>query len=93
MKSSRRRIIFLDMMRALAVLMMVEGHTVDAFLADQFRDSTSVAFNIWFSIRGFTAPIFMFTSGVVFTYLGNTYKLTGAFAPINQILGVLKYAR
>ena len=31
--------------------------------------------------------------GVVFTYRGNTYKLTGAFAPVNQILGVLKYAR
>jgi len=24
---------------------------------------------------------------------GHTYKLTGAFAPINQILGVLKYTR
>lgn len=33
------------------------------------------------------------TEGVVFTYRGNTYKLTGAFAPVNQILGVLKYAR
>lgn len=33
------------------------------------------------------------TEGVVFTYGGNTYKLTGAFAPVNQILGVLKYAR
>jgi hypothetical protein len=31
--------------------------------------------------------------GLVFTYRGNTYKLTGAFAPVNQILGVLKYAR
>ena len=31
--------------------------------------------------------------GIVFTYQGNTYKMTGAFAPINQILGVLKYAR
>ena len=31
--------------------------------------------------------------GVVFVYKGNTYKLTGAFAPVNQILGVLKYAR
>jgi hypothetical protein len=31
--------------------------------------------------------------GVVFTYQGNTYKMTGAFAPVNQILGVLKYAR
>ena len=31
--------------------------------------------------------------GVVFTYGGNTYKLTGSFAPVNQILGALKYAR
>ena len=33
------------------------------------------------------------TEGIVFTYGGNTYKLTGSFAPVNQILGVLKYAR
>jgi hypothetical protein len=33
------------------------------------------------------------SEGIVFTYGGNTYKLTGAFAPVNQILGVLKYAR
>ena len=33
------------------------------------------------------------TEGIVFVYGGNTYKLTGAFAPVNQILGVLKYAR
>ena len=31
--------------------------------------------------------------GIVFTYGGNTFKLTGAFAPINQILGTLKYIR
>lgn len=57
------------MMRALAVLMMVEGHTVDAFLSDAFRNPNSASFNLWLTIRGFTAPIFMFTSGVAFTYL------------------------
>ena len=31
--------------------------------------------------------------GIVFTYKGDTYKLTGAFAPANQILGMLKYIR
>ena len=31
--------------------------------------------------------------GIVFVYQGNTYKMTGAFAPVNQILGVLKYSR
>lgn len=33
------------------------------------------------------------TEGIVFTFRGNTYKLTGAFAAVNQILGVLKYSR
>jgi len=31
--------------------------------------------------------------GIVFVYGGNTYKLTGAFAPLNQILGIFKYGR
>lgn len=74
-KNRVKRIIFLDLMRALAVLMMVEGHTVDTFLADQFRDYSSAAYNIWLTIRGFTAPIFMFTSGVVFTYLLRLQKV------------------
>ena len=33
------------------------------------------------------------TEGIVFVYGGHTYKLTGAFAPVNQLLGVLKYTR
>lgn len=33
------------------------------------------------------------SEGIVFIYKGHTYKLTGAFAPCNQILGILKYAR
>jgi hypothetical protein len=33
------------------------------------------------------------SEGLVFVYGGNTYKMTGAFAPVNQILGVLKYTR
>jgi mannose/fructose-specific phosphotransferase system component IIA len=31
--------------------------------------------------------------GIVFVYKGNTYKLTGSFAPINQILGMVRYQR
>jgi hypothetical protein len=33
------------------------------------------------------------SEGIVFVYGGHTYKLTGAFAPVNQLLGVLKYTR
>lgn len=31
--------------------------------------------------------------GLVFVFHGHTYKFTGAFAPVNQILGTLKYMR
>jgi hypothetical protein len=33
------------------------------------------------------------SEGIVFVFRGHTYKLTGAFAPVNQLLGVLKYTR
>ena len=33
------------------------------------------------------------SEGIVFQYKGKTYKLTGAFAPVNQILGTIKYAK
>ena len=31
------------------------------------------------------------SEGIVFKYKGKTYKFTGAFAPINQILGLLNF--
>lgn len=67
--SDKKRIIFLDLMRAFAVLMMVQGHTVDSLLSEEFRTFDSIFYSAWHTFRGFTAPIFMFTSGVVFTYL------------------------
>ena len=33
------------------------------------------------------------TEGIVFKYQGKVYKLTGAFAPVNQIIGYLKFGR
>jgi len=49
--------------------MMLQGHTVSVFLADSYRNMESVVYSGWYIIRGYTAPIFMFTAGVVFTYL------------------------
>ena len=31
------------------------------------------------------------SEGIVFKYKGNTYKFTGAFAPINQITGLMTF--
>lgn len=63
-------------MRAFAILMMLQGHTVSVFLADQYRDMESVVYSSWYIIRGYTAPIFMFTAGVVFTYLLTLRKIS-----------------
>lgn len=63
------RVIFIDLMRAIAVLQMVQGHTVDVLLAPEFRTAEFPIYNIWYFLRGMTAPIFMFTAGTVFTYL------------------------
>ena len=65
----KHRIIFIDLMRAFAVLQMVQGHTIDALLADQYRVSDNAIYSVWIFMRGMTAPIFMFTAGTVFTYL------------------------
>ncbi len=65
----KHRIIFIDLMRAFAVFQMVQGHTIDALLAPEFRSDQFIAYYIWNFMRGMTAPIFMFTAGTVFTYL------------------------
>ena len=31
------------------------------------------------------------SEGLVFKYKGNTYKFTGAFAPVNQITGLISF--
>jgi uncharacterized membrane protein len=67
--SSKNRIIFIDLMRAFAVLMMVQGHTTDVLLSNDYRNFDNPLFLAWFFMRGMTAPIFLFTSGTVFTYL------------------------
>jgi len=64
-----KRIIFLDLIRAFAVLMMVQGHTIDMLLSNQFRNGESLFYYGWNFMRGMTAPIFLFTAGTVFTYL------------------------
>jgi len=40
-------------------------------------------------IGGFNA--ILPTEGIVFKYNGKLYKLTGAFAPINQLLGYMRF--
>lgn len=68
------RVIFIDLMRAIAVLQMVQGHTIDVLLAQNLRNTDLPIFGVWYFLRGMTAPIFMFTAGTVFTYLFHSVK-------------------
>ena len=64
-----KRILFLDLMRVLALFMMIQGHTTYDFLDLTIRDGHSTGIKIWTSLRGYTAPFFMMVSGAVFTFL------------------------
>lgn len=63
--SSASRVVFLDLARALAVLLMVQGHTIDALLITEHR--WSVPYNAWLFIRGLTSCTFLFLSGAAFS--------------------------
>lgn len=55
------RIVFIDVARVLATLMMLFGHTVDALLSAHYRQTT--AFDVWTFLRGLTPTTFTFVSG------------------------------
>lgn len=62
-------------MRAFAVVMMIQGHTIDALLSPAQYNPDSVLFRVWQIGRGLTAPIFLFGSG--FAYVIATARKSG----------------
>lgn len=64
------RILFIDLARTVAILMMLEGHFVDCtLLADREVYVGQPIYDIWLWLRGITAPLFLTVSGMIFTYL------------------------
>lgn len=66
----------LDRARAVAVIAMVMGHTLDAVLSDAARDRTGML--MYWSMRAVTAPLFLFVAGWAFA---TTVQRTGARGP------------
>lgn len=64
-----KRLFFIDAVRAIAILMMLQGHFIDTLLDPQFRNDDYTAYRIWSCFRGITAPTFFTISGLIFTYL------------------------
>ncbi len=77
------RVSQLDLLRGVAVVMMVLGHTVDALLAEPLRGGS-----VYWSyqlLRSMTAPLFLFTSG--FVVMVATAKRWDAYLRLGPELG------
>ena len=73
-----QRILFIDLARSIAIILMLEGHFITltfedytSMIAELRSDGTSgsLIFDTWVKIRGFTAPLFFTITGVVFVFL------------------------
>ncbi len=69
MKAKSSRLFFIDVIRAWAILMMLQGHFIDGLLDVSYRDPNNLIYKIWLYFRGITAPVFFTVSGFIFTYL------------------------
>jgi len=61
----RHRVIFVDLARALAVMLMIAGHTSSALLAPHYRSGPW--FDAWTFQRGLTSGLFLLLSGFAFS--------------------------
>jgi uncharacterized membrane protein len=64
-----KRLFFIDIIRAFAIIMMLQGHFIDTLLNPIYKDPNLIPFSIWSYFRGITAPTFFTISGLIFTYL------------------------
>ncbi len=60
-----RRVVFIDLARAAAVVMMVQGHAIDTLLAPTYRSGPG--YDGWLFMRGLTSCMFLTLSGLAFT--------------------------
>ncbi|MEX2484475.1 MAG: heparan-alpha-glucosaminide N-acetyltransferase domain-containing protein [Brumimicrobium sp.] len=63
------RLVFIDIARSIAILMMLEGHFIVMALSEDYRGNEFFFYDLWRFTRGLTAPLFFTVSGLVFTYL------------------------
>ncbi len=60
----RSRIVFLDWLRGLAAIVMLQGHTFDSLLKPELREQPAFIFSQFFG--GQAAAIFLFLTGITF---------------------------
>ena len=63
------RLRFIDMARAVAILLMLEGHFIDVTMALEWRAPGHPLYEVWLRLRGIAAPMFFTVTGLIFAYL------------------------
>jgi uncharacterized membrane protein len=61
---SSSRVLVLDLLRLVAAVQMVEGHTLDAVLSTDFRQGA--VHRAWLELRGLTSVAFLLAAGMAF---------------------------
>lgn len=70
-QATRTRVVFVDVARALAVLFMIFGHSLNVLLDPAYQ--RHVAFDVLLFLRGLTSCTFLFLSGFAFTVASSHY--------------------
>jgi uncharacterized membrane protein len=63
--SSQHRFYILDFVRLVAMVLMMQGHTLDALVTPEQLNVAVFPWNLWHFLRGLTAPMFLMLSGAV----------------------------
>ncbi|MEQ1885544.1 MAG: heparan-alpha-glucosaminide N-acetyltransferase domain-containing protein [Bryobacteraceae bacterium] len=88
MSSSSQRVVFLDWMRGVAAIIMLQGHTFDAFASPETRQGSAYIFSQFFG--GEAAAIFLLLTGVTY---GLGMNRRQHLPPAQRVIAALKRAR
>src|SRR5258708_10179745 len=88
MPESASRIKFLDWLRGLAAVIMLQGHTFHSLLRPEDRDGAPFIFSQFFG--GQAAAVFLFLTGVTF---GLGINRRERLSPARRVVGALRRAQ
>lgn len=72
---NKNRVIFLDLLRAAAILLLLFSVNIEHTLGSEFRKGGTTLLQAWVYLNSVTIPFFIFTSGTLFMYLYKTQNL------------------
>src|SRR5215472_13168063 len=78
MKPASQRLLYLDWVRGLAALIMLQGHVFQSFLRDDLRNGGTYMWSQF--VGGMPPAVFLFLLGVTFAFLMHSQERKGITA-------------